>query len=434
MSEKLFLGVAQEIITPKVGTNLYGYRPDVVSTAVGDDLTATAFYFEQAGEQAFMISVTVASINNDLTQEILGEIERKTGVSADKCILHSIHTHSAPNLTGTYGWGDVDREYYEQIFLPGVLKAVEKAKESVCAVTMGVGVSESYVGINRRELRADNVVYLGQNPWGAFDPKMSVISFFDERECVANMVHYGCHCTAAGTNYEISRDWAGVTCDMLSEVSGGVTAFFNGPEGDVGPRLSNGLTVGYQHVRYAWEHGAIGGRDAVNTYKSIRGKSSDVKLKVSTKTICVPLEPRISREQAQEGYAKFNGNTVNLDGAKRKYYEDVLASYSEGYVDAKTKQFKQTIIKIGDVVFLSFPYELFSEIGLRIAREGIAPHCLSLSNTNGSEGYFVSQDQICRGGYEIDMFKTGRLQPYADDADFYLIKESINHLKEVVKE
>jgi hypothetical protein len=71
---------------------------------------------------------------------------------------------------------------------------------------------------------------------------------------------------------------------------------------------------------------------------------------------------------------------------------------------------------------------------LRIAREGIAPHCLSLSNTNGSEGYFVSQDQICRGGYEIDMFKTGRLQPYADDADFYLIKESINHLKEVVKE
>ena len=46
----------------------------------------------------------------------------------------------------------------------------------------------------------------------------------------------------------------------------------------------------------------------------------------------------------------------------------------------------------------------------------------------------MSQDQICRGGYEIDMFKTGRLQPYADDADFYLIKESINHLKEVVKE
>ena len=77
---------------------------------------------------------------------------------------------------------------------------------------------------------------------------------------------------------------------------------------------------------------------------------------------------------------------------------------------------------------MSFPYELFSEIALRIARERRVPYTLSLSNTNGSEGYFVTEDQICRGGYEIDMFKTGYHQPYANNADWHLVSETLKNL------
>ena len=47
MKEKLLLGVGRKKITPKIGACLYGYRPGLASTAVNDDLTATAFYFEQ---------------------------------------------------------------------------------------------------------------------------------------------------------------------------------------------------------------------------------------------------------------------------------------------------------------------------------------------------------------------------------------------------
>ena len=42
----LFLGTAREIITPKIGACLYGYKPDWHSTSVADDLTAIAFYFK----------------------------------------------------------------------------------------------------------------------------------------------------------------------------------------------------------------------------------------------------------------------------------------------------------------------------------------------------------------------------------------------------
>ena len=42
MNHPLTLGVGRRVITPPVGSNLYGYRPDVISESVHDDLTATA--------------------------------------------------------------------------------------------------------------------------------------------------------------------------------------------------------------------------------------------------------------------------------------------------------------------------------------------------------------------------------------------------------
>ena len=72
---------------------------------------------------------------------------------------------------------------------------------------MGVANGNSFVGINRRELTEENKIKLGQNPWGCFNPKMTVISFADEHgTAVANMIHYGAHGTAAGKNQEITRD------------------------------------------------------------------------------------------------------------------------------------------------------------------------------------------------------------------------------------
>ena len=54
--EKLYLGVAREIITPKIGGQMYGYRPDIYSESVADDLVATAFYFRQGSKVCLMVN------------------------------------------------------------------------------------------------------------------------------------------------------------------------------------------------------------------------------------------------------------------------------------------------------------------------------------------------------------------------------------------
>ena len=40
MNKKLLLGVARGDITPELGCNLFGYRPDLHSESVNDNLTA----------------------------------------------------------------------------------------------------------------------------------------------------------------------------------------------------------------------------------------------------------------------------------------------------------------------------------------------------------------------------------------------------------
>lgn len=430
--KKLYLGVAREIITPTVGGQLYGYWPDVFSQSVADNLTVTAFYFKYGEIQALMLSATVCLIQTELSQSILSFIEQKFGVPKQNCMLCATHTHSGPNTAGETGWGAIDKQYCDEIFIPAILSATEKAINNTKAVKMGVACGTSLVGINRRELNENNDVVLGQNPWGCFNPEMTVLSFNDfNGNPIANIIHYSAHGTAAGVNHEITRDWPGIMIDTLEKHSGAITAFFNGPEGDVGPRLSNKKTTG--DLSYVHELGQIAAKDAVEIWDKI-SSYTDIKLSVSSKKLFIPLKKRIPLEEAERMLEAYKNKTQNCQGMMGAHFEEIIQSYQSGFIDQQAAEVEQTLIVLGDIVFASFPYELFSEIGMRINDLVKTKSVLSLSNTNGSEGYYITKDAVCRGGYEVNMFLYGHLQQYHDDADFYLMQESVKHIQKLTKE
>ena len=428
MSEAFTLGIGRTVITPPVGTNLYGYRPDVISESVHDDLTATAFCFRQGETAALLISLTVCSIGEPLCGNLREKIAQACGLPRENCIIHAIHTHSGPILNPTTGWGVPDPAYLEGILIPNTVQAAKLACEGGVPVTMKISQGESLVGINRRELRADNSIALGQNPWGPFDPKMTVISFADtDGAPLAHLIHYGCHGTAAGMNREISRDWAGVMIDAVERICGGVAAFINGPEGDVGPRLANGLTVGRKHVDDAVEHGGIAARDAAFICRQ-RGSQTVPALSLSTETIRIPLQPRLPLDTATALMREYEGQTVNIKAKKYAYYKRVVESYGTDYTEIEYVPIEQTVLRLGDLAIVTCPFELFSEIGMRIAQFSPFPYTLTLSNTNGSRGYFITEDAICRGGYEVGMFITTGIQPYVTNADFHYFSQTVAHL------
>lgn len=92
---------------------------------------------------------------------------------------------------------------------------------------------------------------------------------------------------------------------------------------------------------------------------------------------------------------------------------------------------KQTVIVLGNTAFAAFPFEIFSEIGLRCDRAVEDLSVRVLSNVNGFEGYFVTEDALCRGGYEVGIFLYSHLQPPADNADYHLMKQTVQHINEV---
>jgi len=176
------------------------------------------------------------------------------------------------------------------------------------------------------------------------------------------------------------------------------------------------------------------GEDAMTIFETIK-VYRDVDMLVFGGTVDIPLDKRISKEEAEKLIEPYKGK---VDGGFKNfcktYYQAIIKSYEEGYVDVPAKQIRQTIIRIGDVAFVSTPFELFTEIGMRIdAYCGDIPYVLSLSYANGSELYFATEDQICRGGYEVNMHKMSGIQQYSKDADYALICGTLENLKKLSK-
>lgn len=429
MSKKLLVGVGRSDITPKVGCQLFGYRPDLYSDGINDNLTAAAFAFSYGEINALMVTVSVCLLDNEITSFFREQIEKKYNIPKENILISATHTHTGPSTINMPGWGDIDREYYEEILKPQVFSAIEEALNNKQEATVGVATGESKLGVNRRYLNYLNYADLGQNEWGAYNPKMTVISFKNNKNKVfGNIIHYGCHGTVAGLSTKISRDWAGVMTDALEEESGAITAFFNGPEGDVGPRISTGGTTA--KIQYIYEVGGIGAEDAVNIYNSIEAYK-EISLSVASREAVLPYAERISYEEAKKGCEEFSLDAINCDKQMAVYYNKVKDSYENDYTEKDAFKLEQNAIRLGDIAFVGFPYELFSEIGMRIDDYTKDLSVLSLSNTNGSLGYFPTQDQLCRGGYEIKMFKFNDVQSLTDDADFHLVTETLETIKKL---
>lgn len=422
-------GFSREDITPEIGCFLYGYVDDLKSESIHDRLRVNAFYFGDEKSEALMITAEVCSINTEVSDTVRRRISEKTGVRYENIILHGIHNHTGPNTDGNTGWGDLDIEYCDNILLPAAVKASVDAKKNAVEAVVGFNMSESRIGVNRREQDLNNNIILGQCAWGSFDPRMAVFSFCDlNKKPIANLIFYTCHGTCAGKCEEISRDWAGPMMDILEEKSGAPTAFFCGPEGDVGPRLSNGCTVGTMDDVEAM--GEKAGKDAVRIYEGI-SEYKPLRIKTVNKALSVPLKKRIPLEEAKRLYEVYKNHSVNLEGQKRNYYKRVIDSYESGYEEKESYVIMQTAVGINDNIFISFPYELFSDIALRIDKAVRGYNVFSLSNANGSMGYFPCDSEISKGGYEIDMFLTNNIQPYCDNADWYLIKETLKNLEDM---
>lgn len=416
MSHNLQCGAGKADITPPIGTDLFGYAPPRPAESVGDGLEVVAILLKSDEGSALLVTCTICIMNAPLTAELRAIAGMAAGISPENVTVCCTHTHSGPNTHLNSGWGDVDYSYIENILKPGVQEAARKAKASLTSAKVGIGETDSDIGINRRQIQETGKIVLGQNPWGIRDPKMTVISFKDnDGKILANIVHYGCHGTASGKNPEITRDWSGVMTDMLEAETGAITGFYNGFEGDQGPKMPNGGTTG--NYAMAQQLGGLAGIDAVRAWKSIK-EYRDAPVQVLHSTIQIPYDTLASREKAEEKLSEL-GTLEQIYAEKRfpdvneyNHWCDVLAQYESGQPFKTHFTYEQNITTIGPVAIVPSPFEAFAEIGLRIRTASPYPYTLNLSNAHGGLAYLPTKNDIPAGGYELWYFNNAIYTTY----------------------
>lgn len=445
MDKQFKIGVSRAVITPPLGTLLYGYVCKRPAAVVNDDLCINAISVEQCNVKGIMISADLVSIDSVLAKRIRVLVSQETGVPEKNISLSATHTHSGPAIKTASGWGVSNESYINEILIPQAVVASKNAVSSMVPAVMGVGTTHSEVGINRRELMPDGTIRLGQNPHGMYDSTMTVLSFKAlDGTPIVNLVHYGCHGTSGGRGLEITRDWPGVMIDRMEIETGATTVFFNGAEGDVGPRLSNGRTTGdvgereaEDHpcgdIRFVYELGSVASIDGMKAYRNIKNYQ-EVDFRVASGVLQLPYDEQPTLEEAEKRLEAL-GDRNNLEHVQLREYAklcDIIDMYKNNTPFATHLELDQTLFAFNSTVFVPFQFEMFSEVALRMRDYSPFTNTLCLCNTNGANYYLPSQDQMVRGGYEIDIFRNASIYKLTDQTDNIIINENlklINQLK-----
>ncbi len=433
MDKKFKIGSARRIITPTIGTLLYGYTNERPASKINDDLTVNAIAFEQNGVFGITISADICIVSKEIADNIRNLVSKETSVPFENICFSCIHTHSGPAVMGYSGWGDSNEEYVNGILIPKTVEASKDAVNNMVYAVMGAGTTESLVGVNRRQILEDGSVDLGQNPFGVCDKTMTVVAFKDlSGKNILNIVHYGCHGTAAGHATEITRDWPGVMVDRLELQTGAMTVFFNGSLGDVGPRLSNGCTRSYDEtIRYVNEIGELSAIDAVRSFKSIK-EYREVKFDIIKGTIKLPYKAVPTLEEAKERlkYLESLEKLVEVQIRDHAILKETIKMHEENAKFDEVMEIEQTMYALNSTVFVSFPFELFSEIALRLRKYSPFENTLCTCNTNESKAYLPTKGDLMMGGYEVELFLYGSVHKLKDNTDDTIIQETLRIMRE----
>lgn len=435
MGNILKAGIARVDVTPALGTELGGYPIKRPAESVNDNLNSTSLVFERDGKMVAVISLDWLGIHEDDVNVIRSEVFKQTGIPADDVIVCAIHSHTAVNTLSIPGWGDKDKDYIAES-IPKIVESVRKARSSLSRVKIGVESISSKVGVNRYSLDADQKLIFKDNPDGISDPSMTVARFETSEGTLCAIIHYGAHPTAFGGAKSVSRDWPGVMIDCVEKQIGAPVIFVNGAFGDIGPRFSlvseNNPSAkeasGLDAVR---KIGSIAANDALEAFFQIKKFDDNPDFDTITADVLLPYAPLPELTLAQQKLKEFEPKKDQNGSGKFEYirWKRILAALNGKR--EKGKNYRQTILRLGDIALVPFPGEIYSDISLRLRQSSPFANTLCAGTSNGYYCYFPSSEAIPFGGYAVWMAKAFNGYGFTDNLDDVLVEANLALLRKL---
>jgi len=398
-------------ITPPIGTYLAGYdaRTDP-ARGVHDELDARCLVLDDPSGAVVILAVDVLQLPTAFANAVRAAIAQTTGIPRERILACATHTHSAPDLEGTYTPGGPDRSLTEmwRRALAGCAEAAWRGRVDA-DVEFGLGTVDG-VGVNRRHPDGHPV-----------DPLVGVVSARlrgGERACV--LVNYTCHPVVLGPdNLCISADYPGFARRAIEAVEGPRTLamFTNGAEGDVNTGHSADLSgIGAPIPGRTFARARrLGHRLAGEVIKVLAGPMVGLSGPIAA-TACevfLPFRetpPPAAAEAALAAADREVGRLVALGAdpnaataAKiRRFHAAVHLGVARRRAAATAPGVTAELqtVRVGDLALVGIPGELFVELGLAVKARSPFLHTLVLGLANGSVGYLPTREACESGGYE----------------------------------
>jgi len=432
-------------ITPPVGLPIGGnVRQDNISRGIHDSLYCNILILEDGKNKVCFLNVDLIGLHYESCQLIKNAVYKKTGIKPEGIVIFATHTHSGPDVV----------EFFKESIDPACIEYIntlaEKISDEVAEIYMNtneanVAISKYFVNdlsFNRRLISRDgNIIMNWEYPdekdilgeAGPIDEELYAISIIDESDkLISLLINFTLHpAVLVGQDWLWSRDYIHYLDVFLKNhlSSDFVLLFANGAEGNI------------NHINYRDKNQKRGFLEAQRIGEKLGQYVLDA-LKISKTLedidlVCIsekaefPLRNISDTEikEAEKLLIACNGVIPSLlDGCPEEMYAKEKIKLSR-----KKEKFATTelqLIKLSsDVIIVTFPGEVFVEIGLEVKKTSGYENTLIFGLANDCIGYIPTAEAFeQKGGYETKTAASSKLDPSADEILINSIRQLLKRL------
>ncbi|MBS7606857.1 neutral/alkaline non-lysosomal ceramidase N-terminal domain-containing protein [Candidatus Bathyarchaeota archaeon] len=398
-------GAAKVRITPPIGVPMDGYASrDKPSQGVHDHLYARCLAVTDDEHHLMLASLETLYVTRDMTERIRETISRELGLSKKAVAVVAVHNHSGPSILGIHSVIE------QRIFLNEYL--------SLLPWLISSGLIESFnsmrkvrVGYGRGKVRGWTINRRKPSV-GSLDEELIAVRFEDEvGRLVAALVNYTCHAVVLGpNNLMISGDYPGYVSRTVEHVEGGICLFLNGAFGDINPLTEN------TRINRIYDRSVGRFKDAVRMGRAIGGEAikilnsvvcrEDYALALANRTVRLKLKPipeyRDEDIKALETKLK-DASGREAEDIKFRLFVMKLSNLIHRTFPSNTIDVEVQGFKIGGLVAVILPGEIFVDLGLRVKEHSRADVTMVIGCAKEVIGYVPTEEAFDEGGYEVNL-------------------------------
>jgi neutral ceramidase len=346
-----------------------------------------------AGKLA-IVACDILMITREHLDPVTAEIEKLTGISTDRILINSTHTHHAPSTMVVHGYG-LDETFTRRV-QRGIVDAVQQANANLssedCQFYFHLGAEQS-VGQNSRMLLSDGRIYwIGPRedfvrPTGPFDPELPVLAFrAPDDKLRAVIFNHSTHTIGTKQPSKRSPSFYGLAAQELEAELGGTFCFLEGASGST-HNLDLNCTEMTSRIKEAVRKALVSSKP--HSVEKLTAIKRPFTFKVRTFN-------EAAEEEAVTQYCKkyASSHADQLIPVFRKMRMELAPR--QGQVRETWLQ----VMRIGDVAIVGVPAEFFTQLGLDIKNRSPFRYTYVAELANDWIGYIPNREGHKLGGYQ----------------------------------